>query len=82
MGPDLERVFLHLTGSAPRGRRMRSFLALLIKEEKALFTSPIAYVVLAVFLLIMGYTFTLDLVLSACDDARCICSFRSSRCSC
>ena len=38
---------------------MRRFLALLMKEERALFTSPIAYVVITVFLLIMGYTFTL-----------------------
>ena len=43
---------------------MRSFLALLMKEERALFTSPIAYVVLTVFLLIMGYTFTLTLFLT------------------
>jgi ABC-2 type transport system permease protein len=40
------------------------FLALLAKEEKALFTSPIAYVVLTVFLLIMGYSFTLTLFLT------------------
>jgi ABC-2 type transport system permease protein len=40
---------------------MRTFGALLLKEEMAIFTSPIAYVVLAVFLLIMGYTFTLTL---------------------
>lgn len=43
---------------------MRTFAALLLKEEKALFTSPIAYVVLAVFLVIMGYTFTLTLFVS------------------
>ena len=40
---------------------MKKFAALLWKEEMAIFTSPIAYVVLAVFLLIMGYTFTLTL---------------------
>jgi ABC-2 type transport system permease protein len=40
------------------------FPALLIKEEKALFTSPIAYVVAAVFLVIMGYSFTLTLFLT------------------
>ena len=40
---------------------MRTFAALLLKEEKAIFTSPIAYVVLSVFLVIMGYTFTLTL---------------------
>src|SRR6201996_5323989 len=43
---------------------MRAFLALLKKEEMALFTSPIAYVVISVFLVIMGYTFTLTLFLT------------------
>ena len=43
---------------------MRRFLALWIKEEKALFSSPIAYVLIAVFLLIMGYSFTLALFIS------------------
>jgi ABC-2 type transport system permease protein len=43
---------------------MRNFVALLFKEEKAIFTSPIAYVVLSVFLVIMGYTFTLTLFVS------------------
>jgi len=43
---------------------MRTFAALLLKEEKAIFTSPIAYVVLSVFLVIMGYTFTLTLFVS------------------
>jgi gliding motility-associated transport system permease protein len=43
---------------------MRTFLALLLKEEKAIFTSPIAYVVLSVFLVVMGYTFTLTLFVS------------------
>src|SRR5260370_16855387 len=43
---------------------MRRFLALLVKEEKALFTSPISYVLIAVFLLIMGYSFTLALFIS------------------
>ena len=43
---------------------MRRFLVLWIKEEKALFTSPIAYVLIAVFLLIMGYSFTLALFIS------------------
>jgi ABC-2 type transport system permease protein len=43
---------------------VRQFLALLVKEEKALFTSPIAYVLIAVFLLIMGYSFTLALFIS------------------
>jgi ABC-2 type transport system permease protein len=43
---------------------VRQFLTLLAKEEKALFTSPIAYVLIAVFLLIMGYSFTLALFVS------------------
>jgi ABC-2 type transport system permease protein len=43
---------------------MRTFAALLLKEEKAIFTSPIAYVVLSVFLVIMGYTFTLTLFIA------------------
>jgi ABC-2 type transport system permease protein len=43
---------------------MRTFAALLLKEEMAIFTSPIAYVVLSVFLLVMGYTFTLTLFVS------------------
>jgi ABC-2 type transport system permease protein len=40
---------------------MRGFLILWLKEERALFSSPIAYVVITVFLLIMGYSFTLTL---------------------
>jgi ABC-2 type transport system permease protein len=43
---------------------MKAFVALLKKEEMALFTSPIAYVVMSVFLVIMGYTFTLTLFLT------------------
>jgi ABC-2 type transport system permease protein len=43
---------------------MRSFSILLRKEEMALFSSPIAYAVMTVFLLIMGYSFTLTLFIS------------------
>jgi ABC-2 type transport system permease protein len=43
---------------------MRTFAALLKKEEMTLFTSPIAYVVMAAFLIVMGYTFTLTLFMS------------------
>jgi ABC-2 type transport system permease protein len=43
---------------------MSNFAVLLLKEERALFSSPIAYVVMTVFLLIMGYSFTLTLFLS------------------
>ena len=46
------------------GSRMRNFGVLLLKEETALFSSPIAYAVMTVFLLIMGYSFTLTLFLS------------------
>ena len=37
---------------------MKTFGALLAKEELALFSSPVAYSVIAVFLLLLGYTFT------------------------
>lgn len=47
---------------------MSTFVALLKKEEMALFTSPIAYVVMAVFLIVMGYTFTLTLFMSHSPD--------------
>ncbi len=47
---------------------MSAFLALLKKEEMALFTSPIAYVVMAAFLIVMGYTFTLSLFLGHVSD--------------
>jgi ABC-2 type transport system permease protein len=40
---------------------MRQFTVLWLKEEAALFSSPIAYVVIVVFLVIMGYSFTLAL---------------------
>lgn len=40
---------------------MRSFRTLLGKEVRALFQSPIAYIVIAVFLFLMGYSFTLTL---------------------
>ena len=43
---------------------MSSFVTLLMKETKALFTSTIAYVLIAVFLLLMGYTFTAFLFIS------------------
>lgn len=43
---------------------MRTFAALLDKEIRALFYSPIAYIVIAVFLVLMGYSFTLTLFLS------------------
>lgn len=43
---------------------MRNFLILLRKEETAVFSSPIAYAVMTVFLLVMGYTFTLTLFIS------------------
>jgi len=43
---------------------MRTFAVLWRKEVAALFSSPIAYVVIAVFLLIMGYSFALKLFIT------------------
>jgi ABC-2 type transport system permease protein len=43
---------------------VRHFGTLLLKEEKAIFSSPIAYATVAVFLLLMGYTFTAILFLN------------------
>ena len=43
---------------------MNPFLTLLGKELRALFYSPIAYIVIAVFLGLMGYAFTITLFLS------------------
>jgi len=43
---------------------MRSFLPWLGKELRALFYSPIAYIIIAVFLVLMGYSFTLTLFLN------------------
>jgi ABC-2 type transport system permease protein len=43
---------------------MRNFLPLLGKELRALFYSPIAYIIIAVFLFLMGYSFTLTLFLN------------------
>ena len=37
---------------------------LLWKEEKALFSSPIAYAIVAVYLLVMGFVFTLMLFIN------------------
>jgi ABC-2 type transport system permease protein len=37
---------------------MNAFGTLLLKEERAVFSSPVAYVVVTVFLLLLGYTFT------------------------
>ncbi len=43
---------------------MSAVRALLGKEVRALFYSPIAYIVIAVFLILMGYSFTLTLFLN------------------
>lgn len=43
---------------------MSAFEALVAKETRALYTSPIAYAVVAVFLLLMGYTFVATLFLN------------------
>ncbi|HXU88097.1 MAG TPA: ABC transporter permease [Methylomirabilota bacterium] len=43
---------------------MSRFAVLLWKEEKALFSSPIAYAIVAVYLLVMGFVFTLMLFIN------------------
>jgi ABC-2 type transport system permease protein len=43
---------------------MKHFGALLLKEEKSIFSSPIAYATVTVYLLLMGYTFTAVLFLN------------------
>jgi len=43
---------------------MTPFVPLLGKETKALFSSPIAYAVIAVYLLLVGYTFTASLFMN------------------
>ena len=43
---------------------MRQFAALVAKEERAVFGSPIAYALIAVFLVLMGYVFTTVLFLN------------------
>ena len=43
---------------------MKHFGTLLLKEERAIFSSPIAYATVAVYLLLMGYTFTAILFLN------------------
>ena len=40
---------------------MRTFAALLDKEIRALFQAPIAWIVIGVFLRLMGYSFTATL---------------------
>src|SRR5439155_714069 len=51
-------------GRPPGGARVRHFGTLLLKEERAIFSSPIAYATVAVYLLLMGYTFTAILFLN------------------
>ena len=41
---------------------MTAFLALVAKELRALFVSPIAYAVIAVFLVLNGYGFAVTLI--------------------
>jgi ABC-2 type transport system permease protein len=43
---------------------LSTFTVLLWKEEKALFSSPIAYAIVAVYLLVMGFVFTLMLFIN------------------
>src|SRR5205814_3955248 len=48
----------------PGGAGVRHFTTLLLKEERAIFSSPIAYATVVVYLLLMGYTFTAVLFLN------------------
>ena len=59
---DLEELFLRLTAS--EAAPLTAFLALVAKEVRALFVSPIAYAVIAVFLVLTGYTFAVTLFLT------------------
>jgi ABC-2 type transport system permease protein len=43
---------------------VRNFPTLLWKEQKAFFSSPLAYAIIAVYLLLIGFTFTLMLFLN------------------
>ena len=43
---------------------MKHLGTLLLKEERAIFSSPIAYATVTVYLLLMGYTFTAVLFLN------------------
>ena len=43
---------------------MSAFTALVSKEVRSLFTSPIAYAVIAVFIVLSGYTFVVSLILA------------------
>ena len=43
---------------------MKVFLALTVKEVRALFVSPIAYAVITVFLVLTGYTFAVTLFMT------------------
>jgi len=43
---------------------MKRFLPLLGKEVRALFYSPIAYIIIGVFLILMGYSFTITLFMN------------------
>lgn len=43
---------------------MKHFATLLLKEERAIFASPIAYATVTVYLFLMGYTFTAILFLN------------------
>ena len=43
---------------------MRVLAALVRKELRAVFTSPIAYAVIAVFIVLSGYTFVVSMIVS------------------
>ena len=62
----LEALFLDLTQA--KAIAMSQVATLVGKEVRTLFTSPIAYAVIAVFLVLSGYTFTVSLIVSQAGD--------------
>ena len=58
----LEALFLR--PHAGEGHAMSQVATLVGKEVRALFTSPIAYAVIAVFVVLSGYTFTVSLIVA------------------
>ena len=61
---------------------MKHFGTLLLKEERAIFSSPIAYATVTVYLLLMGYTFTAILFLNRTGVSSSGSSSRRRCCSC
>ena len=60
---------MHSKTHEPFGSEHRPYQSCrLLKEERALFSSPIAYVVMTVFLLIMGYSSALPCCAGSPND--------------